>query len=128
MNLTIAGWTLTQRNENLTIAGGELRHRGMTTWLWPGLNSEAPCYDAPYALKLSLFFYFCYVFLALVFVCLFVFFLLICFCFCFLFCFCLSPFFHYFTVILDVLSSSLLINMCNGFFHIKNFFLFKFNQ
>ena len=30
--------------------------------------------------------------------------------------------------ILDVQSSSLLINMCNGFFHIKKFFLFKFNQ
>jgi hypothetical protein len=26
-------WTLTQRNDNLTMAGGELGHRGMTTLL-----------------------------------------------------------------------------------------------
>ena len=27
------GWSLTQRNDNLTLAGGELGHRRMTTWL-----------------------------------------------------------------------------------------------
>jgi hypothetical protein len=30
--------------------------------------------------------------------------------------------------ILDIQSSLLSINMCNGFFHVKNVFRFKFNQ